>query len=66
MCVDVVQVHGIYATKALGFSHQLERDSKGRVLFIVNNLKMRAEWLRLYAAAMDMLPERMWCDLYME
>ena len=46
MGVDVARVHGLYATKALGFSHQLERDSKGRVLFTVNNLKMRAEWLK--------------------
>ena len=61
--VDVFRVYGIYATKALGFSHQLERDSKGRMLFTVNNLKMRAEWLKGYAAAMEMLPQQVWCDL---
>ena len=66
MCVDVVRVHVIHVTKASGFSCLLERDSKGRVLFTVNNLKMRAEWLKGFAAAMDMLPQRVWCDLYAE
>ena len=66
MCVGVVRVHGIYATKALGFSHQLERASKGRVFFTVNNLKMRADWIKGYATAMDMLPQPIWCDLYAE
>ena len=43
MFVDVVRVHGTHVTKAPGFSRQLERDSKSRVLITVNNLKMRAK-----------------------
>ena len=66
MCVDVVRVHGTHVAKASGFSRQLERDSKGRVLLTVNNQKMRAEWLKGFAAAMYMLPQQVRCDLCAE
>ena len=66
MCVDIVWVHGIYAMKAPGFFHQLERDSRSRVLITVNNLKVRAEWLKGLSTAMNMLPQQAWHDLYVE
>ena len=66
MCVDIVRVHGLCAMKAPGFSHQLERDSRSRVLFTINNLKVRAEWMKGLSTAFDMLPQQAWHDLYVE
>ena len=60
----VVRAHGIFALTAPGFSNQLDRDSQSRVLFTVNNLKLRAEWIQSLASAFDMLPQPAWHDLY--
>ena len=61
-----VRAHGIVALKAPGFSNQLDRDSQNRVLFTVNNIKTRAEWIKSLAMAFDMLPQPACHDLYAE
>ena len=34
------------------------------MLFTVNKLKLRAEWIKSLASAFDMLPQPAWHDLY--
>ena len=62
--MDTIRAHGFFAMKATDFSKQLERDSQSRVLCTVNNLKLRAEWIKSLSSAFDMIPRQAWHDLY--